>query len=111
MRRGRGTVKAMSVNVDTPTTEASDQQLHTSRFAKVGIWFSAAWLPVDWKYGLNLGQFGVLTTFLFAPIGMVCGANALGRIRDGRDSGRSLARWTLTLGVLGTTFAFCLLAR
>jgi hypothetical protein len=81
----------------------------TSKFAKVGIWLAAAWLPIDWKYGLNLGQLGVVATFLFAPIGVFCGANALGRIRDGRESGRTLARWTLTLGALGTTFAFCLL--
>lgn len=100
----------MNVDAENPTTKAGDQQLHTSKFAKVGIWLAAAWLPVDWKYGLNLGQFGVLTTFLFAPIGMVCGATALGRIRYGRETGRTLARWTLTLGTIGTTFAFCLLA-
>jgi hypothetical protein len=95
----------MNVKATTTATETSGQQLRTSKFAKVGIWLAAAWLPIDW----NLGQLGVVATFLFAPIGVFCGANALGRIRDGRESGRTLARWTLTLGALGTTFAFCLL--
>ena len=99
----------MSDNVASRASVEPDRPLRTSRFATVGIWLAAAWLPIDWKYGLNLGQLGVFVTFLLAPIGMVCGANALARIRDGRARGRALARWTLTLGALGTAFAFCLL--
>jgi hypothetical protein len=93
----------------TPATETSSQQLRTNKFAKVGIWLAAAWLPIDWKYGPNLGQFGFVATFFCAPIGMFYGATALNRIRDGRESGRTLARWTLTLGALGASFAFFLL--
>jgi hypothetical protein len=99
----------MNVKVTTPATETSGPQLRTSTFAKVGIWLAAAWLSIDWKCGLNLGQLGFVATFFLAPIGLFCGANALGRIRDDRESGRILARWTLTLGALGTAFAFCLL--
>jgi hypothetical protein len=60
----------MNVKVTTPTTETSGQQLRTSQFAKVGIWLAAAWLPIDWKYGLNLGQLGFAATFFLAPIGL-----------------------------------------
>lgn len=101
----------MSAHVSTPEATTGGEKLRTSKFATFGVWLSAAWVPIDWKYGLNLGQLGMLATFLLAPIGMFCGANALGRIRSRRESGRTLARWTLTLGALGTAFAFCLLVR
>lgn len=95
--------------VAPPETETSSTQLKASNSARIGIWLAAARLPVDWKYGPNLGQLGMIATFLLAPAEMFCGANALGRIREGRESGRALGRWTLTLGALGTAFALCLL--
>jgi hypothetical protein len=107
-----GVTAVRQVNVVAPSTdtETSSSSLHVRWSERVGVVLAVLWLPIDWKNGLNLGQLGFLATFFFAPIGMFIGANTLGHIRQGRPASRALARWTLALGALGTTFAFCLLA-
>lgn len=47
----------------------------------------------------------IVSAIICAPVGLICGASALGKIREGHERGKGMAIVAMALGGLGTLVA------